>query len=204
MGDRVGVGGREQGAGSSSDNTPIVADTLRGGDKSQGPGAAGRNEQVVAQSLAIRGRDGTPQAELGDDGKANALLTPNGGRGGVGAGAIFATVPRRLTPTECSRLQGFPDTWTLIPGAKDSPRYRALGNAVAVPCVQWIMHRIARHYGTGPVISLFAGIGGFDLAGQRAGFTTAWFAEIEPFACRVLTERFPDVPNRGNVMEAGA
>jgi DNA (cytosine-5)-methyltransferase 1 len=92
----------------------------------------------------------------------------------------------------------------LIPGAKDSPRYRALGNAVAVPCVEWIMHRIARHYGTGPVISLFAGIGGFDLAGQRAGFTTAWFAEIEPFACRVLGERFPDVPNRGNVMEAGA
>ena len=70
------------------------------------------SSEVVAQSLAIRGREGTPQAELGDDGKANALLTPNGGRAGVGAGAVLATVPRRLTPRECERLQGFPCDWT--------------------------------------------------------------------------------------------
>jgi len=51
--------------------------------------------------------------------------------------------PRRLTPRECERLQGFPDDWTLIEGASDSARYRALGNAVAVPCVEWILHRLA-------------------------------------------------------------
>jgi DNA (cytosine-5)-methyltransferase 1 len=50
---------------------------------------------------------------------------------------------RRLTPLECERLQGFPDGWTEIPKATDSPRYKALGNSVAVPCVDFIMHGIA-------------------------------------------------------------
>lgn len=50
--------------------------------------------------------------------------------------------PRRLTPTECARLQGFPDDWLDIEGASDSAKYRALGNAVAVPCVAWIAARL--------------------------------------------------------------
>lgn len=50
---------------------------------------------------------------------------------------------RRLTPLECERLQGFPDGWTDIPGASDSARYRALGNSVAIPCVEFIMRGIA-------------------------------------------------------------
>lgn len=50
---------------------------------------------------------------------------------------------RRITPLECERLQGFPDRWTDIPGASDSRRYRALGNSVAVPCVEYIMMGIA-------------------------------------------------------------
>lgn len=50
---------------------------------------------------------------------------------------------RRLTPLECERLQGFPDGWTDIPGASDSARYKALGNSVAIPCVKFIMSRIA-------------------------------------------------------------
>jgi site-specific DNA-cytosine methylase len=58
---------------------------------------------------------------------------------------------RRLTPVECERLQGFPDDWTkyrvdekkgLIEQA-DSPRYKQMGNAVAVPCVEWIINRLA-------------------------------------------------------------
>lgn len=51
----------------------------------------------------------------------------------------YAQLIRRLTPLECERLQGFPDGWTNIPGATDSARYRALGNSVAVPCVEFIM-----------------------------------------------------------------
>lgn len=51
---------------------------------------------------------------------------------------------RRLTPLECERLQGFPDGWTNIPGASDSARYKALGNSVAIPCVEYVMRGIAR------------------------------------------------------------
>ena len=51
----------------------------------------------------------------------------------------YAQLIRRLTPLECERLQGFPDGWTNIPGASDSARYRALGNSVAIPCVEFIM-----------------------------------------------------------------
>lgn len=50
---------------------------------------------------------------------------------------------RRLLPQECERLQGFPDDWTNLPGAKDSPRYVALGNSVAIPCVEYLLRRIA-------------------------------------------------------------
>ena len=49
---------------------------------------------------------------------------------------------RRLTPLECERLQGFPDGWTALPGASDSARYKALGNSVAIPCVEFIMRGI--------------------------------------------------------------
>jgi DNA (cytosine-5)-methyltransferase 1 len=99
-----------------------------------------------ARSLAIRGRDGTPQAELGDD-KANAILTPTGGRAGVGVGAFLQAMQvRRLTPRECERLQGFPDDYTLVQHrnkpAADGPRYKALGNSMAVPVMRWIGERI--------------------------------------------------------------
>lgn len=50
---------------------------------------------------------------------------------------------RRLTPLECERLQGYPDGWTNIPGASDSVRYKALGNSVAIPCVDFVLRGIA-------------------------------------------------------------
>jgi len=66
-------------------------------------------------------------------------------------GAVIDTIVRRLTPTECERLQGFPDNWTAnridvknggVIEQKDSARYKQMGNAVAVPCVQWLLNRI--------------------------------------------------------------
>jgi DNA (cytosine-5)-methyltransferase 1 len=58
-----------------------------------------------------------------------------------------ASSVRRLTPRECERLQGFPDDFTLVPHrgkpAADGPRYKALGNSMAVPCMAWIGQRIA-------------------------------------------------------------
>ena len=50
---------------------------------------------------------------------------------------------RRLTPLECERLQGFPDGWTYIPSASDSARYKALGNSVAIPCVEFVMQGVS-------------------------------------------------------------
>jgi len=69
-------------------------------------------------------------------------LAPSTKVGGVTAMATISVV-RRLTPTECERLQGFPDGWT--EGQADSHRYKQMGNAVAVPVVEWIMERLVEH-----------------------------------------------------------
>ena len=75
--------------------------------------------------------------------KAYALDSQNGRRGSVCVGGMRV---RRLTPRECERLQGFPDDYTLIPYRKkmpaDGPRYKALGNSMAVPVMAWIGKRI--------------------------------------------------------------
>jgi DNA (cytosine-5)-methyltransferase 1 len=57
--------------------------------------------------------------------------------------AVLFKRPRRLTPLECERLQGMPDSWTLIPDAKDAHRYKAIGNSMAVPVMRWIGEGIA-------------------------------------------------------------
>ena len=61
-------------------------------------------------------------------------------------GLLHGSAVRRLTPTECERLQGFPDDWTLVPHRgkpmADGPRYRMIGNSMAIPCMRWIGERI--------------------------------------------------------------
>jgi DNA (cytosine-5)-methyltransferase 1 len=64
---------------------------------------------------------------------------------GTGRGTPIVTadtIVRRLTPTECERLQGFPDGYTAIPGAKDGPRYKSLGNSMTTKVMRWIGQRI--------------------------------------------------------------
>ena len=72
--------------------------------------------------------------------------TPQKNQGGLAL--VNASAVRRLTPTECERLQGFPDDHTLIPWrgkmASDGPRYKALGNSMAVPVMRWIGERISK------------------------------------------------------------
>lgn len=112
-------------------------------------------------------------------------------------------VVRRLTPMECERLQGFPDHWTDIgewideKGKKhkdaDSPRYKALGNSIALPFWDWMLRRMARYLPEGATLgSLFDGIGGFPLCWQHihGKGTVRWASEIEPFPIAVTKKWF--------------
>ena len=70
----------------------------------------------------------------------NTLTSRMGTGGNNVSGVATSTNVRRLTPIECERLQGFPDDWTA--GQSDSHRYKQMGNAVAVPVVEWIVQGI--------------------------------------------------------------
>ena len=120
------------------------------------------------------------------------------------------SIVRRLTPLECERLQGFPDGWTDIgewvdsKGKKhkeaDSPRYKALGNSLAVGYANnksgfwcWLARRICSQYEREITIgSLFDGIGGFPLAFESAGAKAIWASEIEEFCIAVTKKHFPE------------
>ena len=112
-------------------------------------------------------------------------------------------IVRRLTPVECERLQGYPDGYTDIvdwidsKGKKhkyaDSPRYKALGNSIALPQWFWLVQKMRPYLKEKPTLgSLFDGLGGFPLVWQRAyGEGTArWASEIEEFPMAVTKRRF--------------
>ena len=112
-------------------------------------------------------------------------------------------VARRLTPLECTRLQGYPDGWVDIgdwtdeKGKKhkdaDSPKYKALGNSIALPFWDWMLRRMARYLPEGATLgSLFDGIGGFPLCFERihGKGTARWASEIEPFPIAVTKRWF--------------
>ena len=112
---------------------------------------------------------------------------------------------RRLTPLECERLQGFPDGWTDIgewtdsKGKKhkdaDSPRYKALGNSIALPFWFWLLRRISSQYERPATLaSLFDGIGGFPLCWEKCNGkgTAIWASEIEEFPIAVTKKHFPE------------
>lgn len=114
------------------------------------PASANPKSVDMVACVAIRGREGGANVEMRADGTANTLRASEGGRGGEGCGAVLhRSAIRRLTPRECERLQGFPDDYTLIPyrgkpaaDCADGPRYKALGNSMAVPVMRWIGERI--------------------------------------------------------------
>lgn len=110
---------------------------------------------------------------------------------------------RRLTPIECERLQGYPDGWTDIgewvdsKGKRhkeaDSPRYKALGNSIALPFWKWLLKRISAQYERDATLgSLFDGIGGFPYCWERVNGkgTARWASEIEEFPVAVTKLRF--------------
>lgn len=112
---------------------------------------------------------------------------------------------RRLTPVECERLQGFPDGWTDIGEwideegrthkQADSPRYKALGNSIALPFWYWMFCRMAEHLSEKATLgSLFDGIGGFPLCWENihGKGTARWASEIEKFPMAVTKLRFQE------------
>lgn len=144
----------------------------------------------------------------GEDGTFPALPSresAGGNQQAVLAGQRTRWIVRRLTPTECERLQGYPDGWTDIgewtdtKGKKhkpaDSPRYKALGNSIALPQWFWIAQKMKSYMGDGAKLgSLFDGIGGFPLVWEATyGIGTArWASEIEEFPIAVTKKHFPE------------
>jgi DNA (cytosine-5)-methyltransferase 1 len=112
-------------------------------------GMGGGNVPVTIQPI-IGGVDYENNAHGPDDVTGPLLKgSPTGGGRPLPAVALANMAVRRLTPTECERLQGFPDGYTNIPWRKkddapDGPRYKALGNSMAVPVMHWIGKRIQK------------------------------------------------------------
>ena len=115
-------------------------------------------------------------------------------------------IVRRLTPVECERLQGYPSGWTDIgewtdtKGKKhkyaDSPRYKALGNSIALPQWFWIAQKMKPYLSTNAMLgSLFDGIGGFPLVWQKTygNGTARWASEVDSFCIAVTKKRFSNV-----------
>ena len=118
-------------------------------------------------------------------------------------------VVRRLTPLECTRLQGFPDGWVGIGDwtdekgrvhkEADAPKYKALGNSIALPFWRWMFGRMAVYLPEGATLgSLFDGIGGFPLCWEsiHGTGTAVWASEIEEFPIAVTKHHFEESNNK--------
>lgn len=129
------------------DTTQITSATNRSNPQTGDPChtlAKGAHAPAIAFSAKDYGGDAS--FELSPTPRAGGHATSHANGGAPPAVMASAMQVRRLTPRECERLQGFPDDYTLIPHrgkpASDGPRYKALGNSWAVPCVRWIGARI--------------------------------------------------------------
>lgn len=164
------------------------AEIMRGGS----PTLTDNHEQPILMSDR-KGHNG-----ITDDGTSTTLNAQEKERPVIGTSIV-----RRLTPLECTRLQGFPDGWVEIGDwvdskgkthkDADSPKYKALGNSIALPFWEFLARRICAQYER-PVTmaSLFDGIGGFPLAFERAGAKAVWASEIEEFPIAVTKKHFPE------------
>ena len=171
--------------GTGGNNMPVVAET-----KAFAQQAIGEYKESE-QASAMMARDYKSPRDLIAESKCTEQ--------------ILNWIVRRLTPVECERLQGFPDRWTDIgewvddKGKKhkpaDSPRYKALGNSIALPQWFWIAQKMKSYLGDGATLgSLFDGIGGFCLVWQETygKDTPRWASEIEPFCIAVTKRHFPE------------
>lgn len=136
----------------------LIAHTLRAGGHDASEDGTGRGTPLVAQCVTTgTGQRYDAESETliafdwqggGNQGDLGASLPGIGALGTTKTPAVSApdSGVRRLTPRECERLQGFPDDWTAVPyrakPAADGPRYKAIGNSMAVPVMRWIFNRL--------------------------------------------------------------
>lgn len=190
---------------------PVVYDARGNGDGKIVPTITGDHENRITDytAIAIERKTFNEQSFSGYK-ESDKCSTLKAKAGNIGNGSecliaekVIRWIVRRLTPVECERLQGFPDNytnvgdWTDSKGKKhkyaDSPRYKALGDSIALPQWFWLVQRMRPYLKEKPTLgSLFDGLGGFPLVWQRAyGEGTArWASEIESFCVAVTKRRF--------------
>lgn len=190
---------------------PVVYDARGNGDGKIVPTITGDHENRITDytAIAIERKTFNEQSfsSYKESDKCSTLKAKSGNIGN-GSECLIAEkairwIVRRLTPVECERLQGYLDgytdigDWTDSKGKKhkyaDSPRYKALGNSIALPQWFWLVQKMRPYLKEKPTLgSLFDGLGGFPLVWQRAyGEGTArWASEIEEFPMAVTKRRF--------------
>ena len=166
-----------------------------------------KESEIVSSCKQRDSKDATDLVISIDDEK-NAYIDKFGtlkahASGGTQQHVMERMVVRRLTPLECTRLQGYPDGWVDIGDwtdekdrvhkEADAPKYKALGNSIALPFWRWMFGRMAAYLPEGATLgSLFDGIGGFPLCWEsiHGKGTAVWASEIEPFAIAVTKHHF--------------
>ncbi len=190
---------------------PVVYDARGNGDGKIVPTITGDHENRITDytAIAIERKTFNEQSfsHYKESDKCSTLKAKSGNIGNGSecliAEKVIRWIVRRLTPVECERLQGFPSGWTDIgewtdtKGKKhksaDTPRYKALGNSIALPQWFWIAQKMKPYLEPGAKLgSLFDGIGGFPLVWETTyGKGTArWASEIEEFPIAVTKRRF--------------
>lgn len=165
-------------------------------------------ENEISSSCKQRDSKDATDLVVGIDDEKNAYIDQIGtlkahASGGTQQHVRERMVVRRLTPLECTRLQGYPDGWVDIGDwtdekdrvhkEADAPKYKALGNSIALPFWRWMFGRMASYLPEGATLgSLFDGIGGFPLCWEsiHGKGTAVWASEIEPFAIAVTKHHF--------------
>ena len=166
-----------------------------------------KESEIVSSCKQRDSKDATDLVISIDDEK-NAYIDKFGtlkahASGGTQQNVMERMVVRRLTPLECTRLQGFPDGWVdigewtdekgRVHKEADAPKYKAIGNSIALPFWRWMFGRMAAYLPEGATLgSLFDGIGGFPLCWEsiHGKGTAVWASEIEPFAIAVTKHHF--------------
>lgn len=205
--------GHSQRSPSGCDRTSekVIYDARGNGDGRTCPTITGDHENRITDYTAIAIERQTFSEQSFSSYKESdkcSTLKAKAGNIGNGSECLIAEkairwIVRRLTPVECERLQGYPDgytdigDWTDSKGKKhkyaDSPRYKALGNSIALPQWFWLVQKMRPYLKEKPTLgSLFDGLGGFPLVWQRAygDGTARWASEIEEFPMAVTKRRF--------------